>query len=514
MAAPDFGGKTVDDAGMALQISLALLIQISTSPAEIRALQVFFTSVPLAFAGIHLLLFAFDTRFRRNLYFAILAASFAAVAFTDLHEELAGSLREGPLSILQWLAIPAMVLSVLRFVYDLFYERLPRQFWIFFAGGAVVFLLSFTRFEQAVLTGKILVLLSIAETFRVSITRWGERRGEVRIPAIGMAFFGLTGAADMLSDVGVLPPPFGLDDPYLVGGLVMLLSMSIHLAHSFASTRRDLEAHVERVQALSDTMLVQERAIRDQEISRRLIEADHQRKSSELEEARSLQVALLPSRFPSLERWEVAAVMKTATEVGGDYYDFHVADDGTLTVVIADAVGHGARSGIMVAAAKSLFSALAGQCDVQTMLVRMDEAVRGMGLRRMHIAMAAAQFRPGAVEIAAAAMPPALIRRVDGTVEEVELPGTPLGAWGGGYRSRSVSLAPGDLVLLMSDGLPELRVGSADPLGYDYALARLRDTAGASAEETVSRFEAKLEALLGGDPPQDDVTLLAVFCRS
>ena len=51
--------------------------------------------------------------------------------------------------------------------------------------------------------------------------------------------------------------------------------------------------------------------------------------------------------------------MKTATEVGGDYYDFHIGLDGTLTVVIGDATGHGMKAGTMVTTTKSLFNVFA-----------------------------------------------------------------------------------------------------------------------------------------------------------
>ena len=52
--------------------------------------------------------------------------------------------------------------------------------------------------------------------------------------------------------------------------------------------------------------------------------------------------------MPQLPHLDVAVYMKTATEVGGDYYDFHVSFDGTLTVVLGDATGHGMKAGTMV----------------------------------------------------------------------------------------------------------------------------------------------------------------------
>ena len=56
--------------------------------------------------------------------------------------------------------------------------------------------------------------------------------------------------------------------------------------------------------------------------------------------------------------------MFTATEVGGDYYDFDLGDDGTLTVAIGDATGHGMRAGTLVTATKSLFQALDGEAEL------------------------------------------------------------------------------------------------------------------------------------------------------
>ena len=54
--------------------------------------------------------------------------------------------------------------------------------------------------------------------------------------------------------------------------------------------------------------------------------------------------------------FEIASTIMTASEVGGDYYDFHLEEDGPLIVVIADATGHCGKAGLMVTAAKFLFT--------------------------------------------------------------------------------------------------------------------------------------------------------------
>jgi hypothetical protein len=88
------------------------------------------------------------------------------------------------------------------------------------------------------------------------------------------------------------------------------------------------------------------------EAERKMLEAENVRKTQELEEARNLQLSMLPKELPQLPNLDIAVYMKTATEVGGDYYDFHVGMDGTLTVVLGDATGHGMKAGTMVTICK------------------------------------------------------------------------------------------------------------------------------------------------------------------
>ena len=74
------------------------------------------------------------------------------------------------------------------------------------------------------------------------------------------------------------------------------------------------------------------------------LRAENERRAKEFEEARQLQLSMLPKKLPQHSNLEIAAYMKPATEVGGDYYDFHVGEDGTLTVAVGDATGHGLES--------------------------------------------------------------------------------------------------------------------------------------------------------------------------
>jgi len=213
-----------------------------------------------------------------------------------------------------------------------------------------------------------------------------------------------------------------------------------------------------QIQELSDLALEQERRVKEEEVNLRLLEADNRRKTQELEQARALQLSMLPQRLPELADIEIAAFMQPATEVGGDYYDFHVGGDGALTLAVGDATGHGARAGTMVTVAKSLFRQLALEGDILTMLKRYNESIRSLNHGNLYMAMVIARFIDRVLHVASAGMPPLLIyRAAQRTVESVSLKGMPLGSTlEFPYQSKRIPLEANDLALFMSDGFPEL----------------------------------------------------------
>jgi len=104
--------------------------------------------------------------------------------------------------------------------------------------------------------------------------------------------------------------------------------------------------------------------LKNAEAQNKIIQADNERKTQELEEARQLQLSMLPKELPNLPNLDIAVYMQTATEVGGDYYDFQVGIDGTLTTIIGDATGHGMKAGTVVTITKSLFNSMAANENI------------------------------------------------------------------------------------------------------------------------------------------------------
>ncbi|HKV08420.1 MAG TPA: SpoIIE family protein phosphatase [Thermoanaerobaculia bacterium] len=279
------------------------------------------------------------------------------------------------------------------------------------------------------------------------------------------------------------------------------------LAAAFNRMAHDLRDHQER-------LLAEERRRRESEIEQRLLKTEYERKTEELEEARQFQLSLLPKTLPDHPGFEVAVSMRTATEVGGDYYDFLLGEDGALTAAIGDATGHGATAGTMVTAIKSLFSAYAGGPDLAGFLHEAARAVRRMDLGRMAMAFSLVRLQEKTLTVSAAGMPPVLVyRRATGRAEEIALPGMPLGGLAFEYQQTKIGVAAGDVILLLTDGLPELADAQGEPLGYARVRAAFEALGERTPEEVIAGLTETAEAWAGSEATGDDITLVVIRVR-
>src|SRR5215510_2065357 len=245
---------------------------------------------------------------------------------------------------------------------------------------------------------------------------------------------------------------------------------------------------------------------------RQELEAENEIRSKELEEARQLQLSMLPQTLPQLPLLEIAACMKPATEVGGDYYDFHLSDEGVLTVAVGDATGHGLKAGTLVTATKSLFNHLAQESEIPIIFQQSSRALKRMNLRSLFMAMTIAKVNGYQMTLGSAGMPSALIyRAARRVVDEISLRGVPLGSLTTySYRECSLSLAPGDVVVLMSDGYPERFNGKNEMLGYGSAKSVLLEIAILPPQEIIEVFVKIADKWADGRPQNDDMTFVVM----
>ncbi len=281
------------------------------------------------------------------------------------------------------------------------------------------------------------------------------------------------------------------------------------LGEAFNRMARDQESNRRQ-------LLEQERLRRQQEVDRRLLEAENERQTMELEEARRFQLSLLPATLPEHPDLEIAVFLRTASEVGGDYYDFRPRHDGSLIIAVGDATGHGARAGTMVTVVKTLLASADLGLDLAAFLSHATTAIRSMNLGRRAMALVLARYHEGVLDLASAGMPPVLVSRCpSGEVEEIMSSGVPLGTMAhASYERHEVRLDPGDAALLMSDGLPEMLDAGGEPVSYPVVASRWRDVGQLPATEAVAEFERWVEELSPGGVPSDDVTFVVVRRRA
>ena len=240
-----------------------------------------------------------------------------------------------------------------------------------------------------------------------------------------------------------------------------------------------------------------------------------------------LQEALLPTALPVLPRARIAARYLVAGQeqaAGGDWFDAIPLADGSVALVVGDVVGHGvAAAAAMGQLSAVLAELLAAEADLGTVLERADAfAARTPALRAATLVLAVLDPAGGTLRYTTCGHPPPLVIGIDRTARYLEGTGTgPLGTGSPPVLATSV-LAPGELLMLYSDGLverpgrtiaegmAELAVAAAGAVA-EAAAGRARapaaDPAAAEAAERVCQRTMELLTLAGR---ADDITTLAV----
>jgi len=488
----------------------ATIEEIQTTPLNLML----YGGVLMAFTIIHFLLFVFYPSEKRNLYFAVFTGLLAAITYTMMESNFA----ESPLMAISYfrfnlIAWVVTVIYALRFTYSLFYKKPPIQFWAFATVGAMIAIATWFNAGGLELYRELFLLVTMAEILRVLLISFFKGKEGVWIIGTGLACFvgGIlyTVFANMEMITG---------DPIngnLIGSVMLIFSMSIYLSRDFAKTQKRLEHKLIEVKHLSERSLEQERVNKQKELESKLLAAENERKTRELEEARALQLSMLPKQLPNSDFWDIAVYMETAQEVGGDYYDFSISKNGTMTVALGDATGHGMRAGIMVATAKSYFHTLANEHDILGIIRRMSSGIKNMDLKLMYMSMMLLKCDRNEVKITSAGMPPALLYRQNGhEVRQILLKGMPLGSKVEyPYKEEEVELDEGDCLMLMSDGLMELFNEDHELLGLDRIEGVFREAAPSSASDVLNQVTRLAEQWAGTADQRDDITIMVMKAK-
>ncbi|MBA2421429.1 MAG: SpoIIE family protein phosphatase [Thermoleophilaceae bacterium] len=240
-----------------------------------------------------------------------------------------------------------------------------------------------------------------------------------------------------------------------------------------------------------------------------------QRFESELEVARLIQQNFLPKELPEMPGWQVAAYYRPAREVGGDFYDVIPLPDGRVGFVVGDVTDKGVPAALVMSATRSLLRASAQRLiEPGEVLGRVNDQLCPDMPKAMFVTClyGVLDRDSGLLRFANAGHDVPYVKTAHG-VDELRARGMPLGLMPGmEYEEKEATLAPGDSVLLHSDGIVE----SHDPERDMFGFPRLKDTvARASGEESlIDRVLTELAAFTGPDAAQEDDITMVTLQRS
>lgn len=239
----------------------------------------------------------------------------------------------------------------------------------------------------------------------------------------------------------------------------------------------------------------------------------------EVSQAAQIQQALIPSPLFSFPGIELAAALKTCTEVAGDFYDYLAIDHERLCLAVADVSGHGVQAGMVTTAAKASLHTLirGGVAAPGRLLSDMNQTVLAAAGRELLMTCLVAIINPARRQIRYASAGhnyPYLFRGLPGAVEFLQSPpGFPLGFDPDAVFEESTALfGPGDTLILYSDGVNECSNGS-DDYGYARLEKCLAGLAERDADAWVKGILASLVEFKGDERFEDDVTLLVAQFR-
>ena len=234
----------------------------------------------------------------------------------------------------------------------------------------------------------------------------------------------------------------------------------------------------------------------------------------ELQVAREMQQALIPSKLPDYPGYELAATWRAAREMAGDFYDVFVLRDDTLGIVIADVSDKGAGAALFMAVSRSFIRshAFAGSSPIHTLGQTNDLIVEdsdsGMFVTAYHSLF---NSNGHCINVNAGHNPPLLYRYATGEVNFLPKGGRAIGWFKDNpLKADEIDLESGDVLVYYTDGLTE----AEDESGNAYGEARLQELVaqvGAQSASAVRNYILlDVEYFCGTVPLFDDLTLVVV----
>ncbi len=240
--------------------------------------------------------------------------------------------------------------------------------------------------------------------------------------------------------------------------------------------------------------------------------AQRERDKREMEIAREVQERLFPQEMPKIAGASVAGSCRPALGVGGDYYDIIHLEDGRLGLAVGDVSGKGISAALLMA---SLRASLRGVTldnprDFAKLMHKVNRLVYEASASNRYATFFFAAWDPRTRRLEcvnAGHNPPVLLR--NGEVIRLETGGPVVGLLPNApYTEQALTLEPGDLLILYTDGISEAMTRDDEEWGEERMIEAARKLRNKSADDILRALFAAADKFTAGAPQHDDMTLL------
>ncbi|MBW2538887.1 MAG: SpoIIE family protein phosphatase [Deltaproteobacteria bacterium] len=244
---------------------------------------------------------------------------------------------------------------------------------------------------------------------------------------------------------------------------------------------------------------------------------EKQRMEEELNIARDLQTSMLPSECPEIQGFEIAAYSVSAREVGGDFYDFIEMGEDKVGMVIGDVTGKSVSGALVMSASRSVFRMLSEEeMGVGEIMIRANRRTKKDIKSGMFVALLYAVLNTNDKTLSlcsAGQTQPVHLSAESGKAILVETKGDtfPLGILEDvEYQETRLELAPGDMIVLYTDGIVEAMNEQEEMYGFDRLLEVVQGAKSMTAESLLKKILYEVNAFVGGVAQHDDITIIVI----
>jgi serine phosphatase RsbU (regulator of sigma subunit) len=303
----------------------------------------------------------------------------------------------------------------------------------------------------------------------------------------------------------------GLDTPFII------VSGMIGEAAAVEAMRAGAQDYIMKGQFARLAPAI-ERELRDAQARRERVLAEKalMAQTEELRIARDIQENLSPSEMPRIDGYDIAGLSRPAEATGGDYFDFFPIRDGSLGLVVGDVTGHGIGPALLMSDVRACLRALAQTCNGIGEIIRHANRLLEADLgedRFITLIVASLNAREHRLEYLNVGHPAAYVLGADGVVKAhltSEVPAIGLNREGAFPAVGVAQLAPGEIVLFLTDGVLESSSPAGEDFGVERVLQVVRDHAAETATQIVGAVANAVRQFSAPASQQDDITVVVM----